>query len=287
MKDIRLRIAAMKSELKKAGQKAAVSYERAAAMGATAEKRLQVMKKGHSWQYYVVTGKETRNRKYIPVTDRGLAKAIAQRDYDLMVMKSVKKWIRALEQAEKILGTIPDEAVAALHMPAFLSSGRRELIQPYALSDAEFAEQWGAQPYWGKARSDADKCFVTKRGERVRSKSEKIIADRLADAGIPYRYEAPLRLKRNLLVYPDFTILIPATRRQVYFEHLGMVDKADYADSAARKMNSFAEAGLIMGKDVFFTFETNAHPISEAALNGVVQAIRSTRYSGSVAHGNE
>ncbi len=277
MKDIRLRIAAMKSELKKTGQKAAVSYEKAAAMGATADKRLQVMKKGRGYQYYVVTGKGVCNRQYLPVADRGLAKAIAQRDYDLMVMKSVKKWLRALEQAEKLLGSIPDEAIAALHMPPFLSSGRRALVQPHALSDAEYTAQWCSHKYQGKTLTDSDKSFVTKRGERVRSKSEKIIADRLADAGIPYRYEAPLRLKRSLLVYPDFTILDTAARRHVYFEHLGMIDKANYADSAARKMNSFAEAGLIVGKDVFFTFETSAYPISETSLSGVVQAIRNIR----------
>lgn len=43
--------------------------------------------------------------------------------------------------------------------------------------------------------------------ERVRSKSEVIIADILNQEGIPYRYECPLQLKGWGKVYPDFTVL--------------------------------------------------------------------------------
>ncbi len=277
MKDILERISQMKKILKMAKGKAAVSHANAVAAGATANKRLQVMKKGKGWQYYVISKKGARNGQYIPVKNHGLAASLAQRNYDLLVTKSIQKWLLALEQAEKLLKTIPDEMVAALHQPPFLHPGRRALIEPYTLSTAEFAAAWIEQPYQRKVLSSDDKSFITNRGERVRSKSEKIIADKLTAAGISYRYEAPLRLKRNLLVYPDFTILIPSTRRQVYFEHLGMIDKADYADSAARKMNSFAEAGFVVGKDVFFTFETNTYPIAEAVLNGLIQTIQSIR----------
>ena len=50
--------------------------------------------------------------------------------------------------------------------------------------------------------------YYTIKGERVRSKSEKIIADELYRYQIPYKYEFPLTLathNRNIQLYPDFT----------------------------------------------------------------------------------
>ena len=45
----------------------------------------------------------------------------------------------------------------------------------------------------------------TARGEMVRSKSEVIIADHLADKGVDYGYEQPLTIE-GVTKYPDFTI---------------------------------------------------------------------------------
>ena len=44
----------------------------------------------------------------------------------------------------------------------------------------------------------------TTRGEMMRSKSEVIIADHLANNGIEYGYEQPLTI-RDVTKYPDFT----------------------------------------------------------------------------------
>ena len=50
--------------------------------------------------------------------------------------------------------------------------------------------------------------IYTERGERVRSKSEKIIADKLFLQNIPYHYERPIYLKGFGMVYPDFCCLL-------------------------------------------------------------------------------
>ena len=52
-----------------------------------------------------------------------------------------------------------------------------------------------AEKYIGLGfREDDQTEFITNRGERVMSKSEKIIADELDRWGIPYKYEKPLPL---------------------------------------------------------------------------------------------
>lgn len=44
----------------------------------------------------------------------------------------------------------------------------------------------------------------------------KIIADKLNNLGIPYRYEYPMILEGNIRIHPDFTILKMPERKEVY-----------------------------------------------------------------------
>ena len=64
------------------------------------------------------------------------------------------------------------------------------------------------------------------------SKSEIILADLLNRNGIPYRYEYPVHLKGWGKVYPDFTLLDVRKRREIYWEHFGMMDDSEYAEKA-------------------------------------------------------
>ncbi len=70
---------------------------------------------------------------------------------------------------------------------------------------------------------------VTARGELVRSKSEVIIANRLADRGLVYEYEKELLPpggdERDMRL-PDFTIMYEGTA--FYWEHCGMVSDPVY-----------------------------------------------------------
>ncbi len=59
-----------------------------------------------------------------------------------------------------------------------------------------------------------DPIFYTHKGERVRSKSEVIIANLLYKYQIPYRYEFPLTIKDFGITYPDFLILNVRKKRK-------------------------------------------------------------------------
>jgi ATP-dependent exoDNAse (exonuclease V) alpha subunit len=67
----------------------------------------------------------------------------------------------------------------------------------------------------------------TSRREMVRSKSEVIIADRLAANGIDYTYEQPLTID-NITKYPDFTIEDMESGENYYWEHCGMLHVPQY-----------------------------------------------------------
>jgi len=127
----------------------------------------------------------------------------------------------------------------------------------YSLSQVS----WQEEIYRGKEIGDEVPEIYSDRGERVRSKSEKMIADKLFQLGIPYKYEAPLILEPIGRVYPDFTILNKASRKEIYWEHLGMMDNPEYAEKAVRKINTYESNGKLLGRDVILTFETMRYPL--------------------------
>jgi len=64
--------------------------------------------------------------------------------------------------------------------------------------------------------------YTTNRGEKVRSKSEKIIADLLYSYNIDYKYEKELKLTFYKNIFPDFTIVSPLNNQTYYWEHNGL-----------------------------------------------------------------
>jgi hypothetical protein len=88
----------------------------------------------------------------------------------------------------------------------------------------------------------------TGRNELVRSKSEVIVADALADVleplGLSYGYEIPLTFAGEHPRRPDFTIQRPG-RPTVYWEHLGMLDLAGYRADWQQRMKWYASHDIL------------------------------------------
>ena len=78
---------------------------------------------------------------------------------------------------------------------------------------------------------------------------------------IPYRYEYPLYLNGLGWIHPDFTILDIHTRKEVYFEHFGLMNDEDYREKAFRKIQIYEKNGYFQGDRLLFTYETERNPI--------------------------
>ena len=159
------------------------------------------------------------NGRYLKKSELGFASKLAQRDYDISVVKRAEERIKAIE---RFLEAYDKTCLKKLYHKT--NCYRKVLISPDILSDEEFIRRWQSVEYKGKSFDDDENIILTEKGERVRSKSEKIIADKLYSLGIPYRYEYPLVLSNGAKVYPDFTILRMPMREEVYLEHFGMME---------------------------------------------------------------
>lgn len=218
---------------------------------------------GHSgYQYYHFYQKGKKNvREYIKKKEEKLAYELAQCDYIRRVQATAELQIKELQKAKvRYMENRPENVFEKLN------ENRKHLVSPLYLSDERFIEEWknaipdSTNPY------PIESEIYTNRGEHVRSKSERIIADELFRLGIPYKYEAALKLGGQTVVYPDFTILNVKKRETWYLEHLGMLDNEEYLQNTFNKMNHYIQQGIIPGKNLIITYEKSDSPLNTKNL---------------------
>lgn len=107
-------------------------------------------------------------------------------------------------------------------------------------------------------------------GLRVRSKSEALIAFALDIAKVPFHYEEILELQGKKIV-PDFTILHPATGEKLYWEHFGIMDDPDYARETYKKLVWYGQNGILPGKSLIITMETENEPLGIQNIRQLIE----------------
>ena len=225
---------------------------------------LRISKCKQQYQYYHMPDNPKDSEYYLSKKKMKLIKALAQKSFDIKLSRHLATREESLHKVLKLLKKDPDITLPLncfmLKTYNSLSPGRKALIEAPCQTDEDFAEVWQSESYTGLPIYDYDSCFETERGERVRSKTEKMIADKLYYMGIPYRYEYPHYINGLGTVYSDFTILNKRTRREWIFEHFGMMDDPDYSAKAAYKINQYIKNGYLPGESFLFTMESSLHP---------------------------
>ncbi|MCR4927723.1 MAG: hypothetical protein K5927_07055 [Lachnospiraceae bacterium] len=227
------------------------------------EGTLIVSKRIKSVQYYHQHYENgLRKRDYLKKTQDKTIRKLAQTEYDNAFLKDAKDLLGTLKIL-KTLNADRDEALLYDELSSSydkLSPERKSLVIPYVLPRVEYTERWLSKEYANKGVSRDITSFMTENGENVRSKSEKIIADKLHSMGIPYRYEEELRLQ-GMYVHPDFTLLDPHKRKVYYYEHFGMMQDPEYCRNAIIRIAKYERAGYRLGREFFCTFESEENPL--------------------------
>ena len=82
----------------------------------------------------------------------------------------------------------------------------------------------------------------------------------------------PLKLADGTLFHPDFTFLHPQTRKEVYWEHFGMMGDSKYADAATLKIMTYAKNGINQKDQLIVSFETARVPIDYNWVNKLIKS---------------
>ena len=231
-----------------------------------AEGSLRINGSGNRVQYFHKMKGGNVLGTYISKKNIALAQTLAQKDYDRKVIRSIEQEIKAIE---KYLSSIPQNAAEDVYKSLHVE--RQKLIHPLRETDEQFVRRWEEVSFLGKEIDESVPVLLTEKGERVRSKSEMIIADLLYSAGIPYRYECPLYLEGYGKVYPDFTILNIRKRKEMYWEHLGMMDDTNYVEKALRKVAYYEKNGIVIGDNLILTWETKNIPINQGVIRRQIE----------------
>lgn len=197
-------------------------------------------------------------RKYIKKKDIHIAKRLAQQSYEKKVLKVVEENLKSLNYFIK---NFPEEEELDDVYDQF-EPPKRAIIKPVKPTLKQKINRWKSKSYIGKGFKSDLPVFITKLGEKVRSKSEKILADMFADLHIDYKYECPIVLNSGRVVYPDFTFYNPITNQEIYWEHFGMMDNPQYSEITLRKIASYIDNDIVPWKNLIFTFESSSMPLS-------------------------
>jgi hypothetical protein len=216
---------------------------------------LRIQKRNNYYQYYLRSDPKDIAGKYIPKKDYEVAVRLAQKEYDRTILSIAEKEMNLIEKYDRLLKEEPIERTYIEYC-----KGRQELVTPVLLTDEQFVAKWKSEKYNPKSFEDSEE-FYSASGIRVRSKAEVMIADMLDYYGIPYKYEHPLMLKGLGIVNPDFICLNVAKRREMIWEHFGMMDSISYANRNVNKIQYYALNGYCAGENMIMTFETSQFPI--------------------------
>lgn len=230
------------------------------------EGSLKILKVDNCTYYYHVKPGE-KNGTYISRNDRQFISGLAYRSYYQKVLKAARDEEKLIDQ---FIRRFPNPSLEQIYER--LPQTRQSLVEAVILPDDEYINKWINTPYKQKLISDDIPYYMTMNGERVRSKSEQIIADRLKANNIPYKYECPLQLN-NCIVHPDFTILRMSDRKELYYEHLGRMDDPGYADLNTKKINDYELSGFLLGDKLFTTMETKQHPLDTRVLDEMINKL--------------
>lgn len=232
------------------------------------EGNLRVFKDNKVTKYYLITGTGDTNGKYLKKEEMSLAQKIAQRDYYKKLLKEAYREKKALERyIAGMKGTAPEEVYEEMN------ELRKQLVKPALMSDEEYVRRWLSEEYKGNPYEPSEKIRETKRGDMVRTKSEELLANMYYEMGVPYRYEYPLTLYDGRVKYPDFILLKMPERKEIYHEHLGLLEDGDYRRANLTKLRDYSKSGVFLGNNLIITYETDYVPLNIPEIRRMVEKV--------------
>ena len=243
----------------------AIIREKNDALKSVPDGSLRIQKRQNHYQYYWRDDPKDITGKYIQKKDYEVAVQLAQKEYDRTILNMAEKELAFIKKYNRLLLDHPMERIYNQYC-----KGRQALVTPVLSTDEQFVAEWKSEKYVPGSFEDPSE-FYTASGIRVRSKAEVMIADMLDHYGIPYKYEHPLVLVGLGNVHPDFICLNVAKRKEMVWEHFGMMDNIAYSNWNVKKIQYYEYNGYCAGENMIMTFETSQVPLSSNIIRTKIE----------------
>lgn len=207
--------------------------------------------------------------EYISKEQIELVQQVAQREYNEKVILTLEEYIRKLHKVEKLY---LERKLEACYRNCCQT--RKQLITPIVECIEERIQKFEAEKFEpGNFDENDNTEYYSDKNERMRSKSELLIAKALYQHHIPYHYEKPLELydwNKPVTFRPDFTVMNPRTGKIYIYEHLGKMDDAEYVARNMKKLDIYEKNGYLMGVNLILTHETGKLPLNTNVLESYI-----------------
>ncbi|MCR5592756.1 MAG: hypothetical protein K6F79_03255 [Saccharofermentans sp.] len=111
-------------------------------------------------------------------------------------------------------------------------------------------------------------------GIKYRSKSEALIAKTIDDMNYEFLYEpSTVTCFEHASIYPDFAVYVPEIDKVFFIEHFGKWGDIDYTRKAHERIDEYIANGLLPGRDVIFTYESDEIPFDPGVLMHQINAL--------------
>ena len=220
-----------------------------------------------SFRYYLRKSAKEKQGVYLGKNQGELKVELAEKKYQESLMKNISCEINKLEKVLRL--GISDSIIDSF---SCLNPGVKKLIKPLNIDDDLLVNIWMNENYCGLGFDENDDTdFYSDRNERMRSKSEVLIANSLIKNNIPYKYECPVLVGNGKYLYPDFTVLDIKRRKQKYWEHLGKMSDISYIERNIRKLDDYRNVGIYLGINLFVTYESAYKPLGSNEIKSVIK----------------
>lgn len=224
------------------------------------EERLRIS--GNS--FYLITEKGENGGSYISKSKTEYIKTLAQAGYIREIYGLALKELHFLNGGYIYTGQRFDEVYGSLN------EKRQQLVDPIFMTDEMYVDRWLSRPYKPLGFEENAPEFYSPGKLRVRSKSEVIITGRLEYFSVIFLYEFPLIIN-GISFRPDFLILKMPEKKEFYWEHFGLMDEENYREKSLRKINFYAENGIVQGDNLIITMESSRMPLSTTVIDRIIQ----------------
>jgi len=225
-------------------------------------------KRPSGWFYFSDVSKDCkRTRKYIGGEDSLDVFAYIKKAYYQKLLEKLEWNYKATQYFLKHYNSDPERVVLD-SLPEWMA----ERIKNDASTDRDtYISEWLKADYKKNThRADALK-IQTSRGEFVRSKGEREIANALFRKGLAYRTDCEVQLTDGT-IYADFAILHPITLELYYWEHSGMLGDPSYTQANYDRIARYANSGYLIGERLIMTGENSDHVIGSQAIDRIIEA---------------
>lgn len=211
----------------------------------------------------------TKQRIYIPKSQRKKAEALAWRNYLLCRLGDIENELSAVNaylKKHQRTGNRTKEYYSK-------NDGYKELIAPFFQIENDQLRRWAEASYPKCTNRPDELVYKAIDGKSYRSKSEVLLANRFTERGIAFRYECEFRMKNGRIVYPDFMIKHPLTGEIIIWEHFGMMDVDGYRNKNMNKLTDYANSGYYINHNLIVTMEGDGMHLDMEEVDRIIDRL--------------